>query len=154
MRWSIIGFLALSVAGCASGEPINTASGRPDVTAHNVDVECIRTTLIGGMMNNGWTVRRADGLQIVAEKAMESTAGNMLAVATLTRGSGGSMPNRQITLTIMPVNNDVRMVVDAQWVINPGNARSEYTIPIKWTASDQNDMTALAWGAESKCPKR
>lgn len=130
-----------------------TASGKPDVTAHNVDIECVRTTILGGMMDKGWSVRRADGLQIVAEKAMESTAGNMLAVATLTRGPGGSMPNRQITLTIMPVQNDVRIVVDAQWVINPGNARSEYTIPIQWTASDQNAMTSLARGAESKCPK-
>lgn len=145
---------ALILAGCASGEPINTASGRPDVTAHNVDVECLRTGIMGGIMNNGWTIRRSDGLQIVAEKAMEATVINMLGVAALTRGPGGSMPNRQVTLTIMPVNNDVRMVVDAQWVINPGNAHSEYTIPItRWTAADQNAITALAWRAESKCAR-
>ncbi len=151
-RSMMVSTLMLAVASvataCATGTPIQTASGRPDVTMHNVDVACVKAGFLNGLLNDGYTVRESTDTRIVVGRPSRNTMANVL----LSTGYSGS-PEERVIVTMVTNGNDLRVVFEGAYVSNQGTA-FEKVQPIGATQADQEKVEAMRARAERSCAKK
>lgn len=137
---------SLALAGCGGGPPPSTASGQPDVVLTNVDVACVRASLMEGLVNNGFQISQSTDSMLVGRRATRNAAASVL---LSTRMSGA--PEERVTLTmIQPAPDTLRVIVYAAYVSNAGTGFEQQT-PVRATQADQDSFAAGARG--SRCKK-
>jgi hypothetical protein len=137
----------LSLAGCATAPPIQTASGKPDVVIRGADRACVRDGMLNGLLTNGFAVRTANDLQVVVQRPAPPS----FAAAMLTTGYGP--PEQRVAITMVPTGSDLRVVIDASVVSNSGTA-FERVQPYRASAQDQEVFEAMARRAETTCARK
>lgn len=146
----VIGIVAvLALAGCASGPPIGTPSGNPEITLTNVRPDCVKAGLVNAFLNTGYRIESSNDYQLVAGKPTDS------AMATVLLGTQlDPTVEERITVTMAPQvdGNDLRMVVDGAYVSNPGTA-FEKKMPLKANGTIQQQFVSAKARIESKCAK-
>lgn len=144
-NFACVAFLAV-LSGCAGGPPPSTASGQPDVVLTNVDVSCVRASLMEGLVNNGFQISQSTDSMLVGKRPTRDTAATIL---LSTRMSGP--PEERVTLTmIQPAPDTLRVIVYGAYVSNAGTAFEQQT-PVRATQADQE---AFAAGARNtRCKK-
>jgi hypothetical protein len=138
--------LLFGLAGCASAPPPATASGQPDVVLTNVDVACVRASLMEGMVNNGFQIAQSTDSMIVGKRPTRNT---MASVLLSTRMSGP--PEERVTLTMINSAPDtVRVIAYMAYVSNAGTAFEQQT-PVQATQANQDEFAASA--RNTRCKK-
>lgn len=111
--------LAVAFAALSACEtPIGTASGQPEFTVQNVDAACVRSTVLGGLVNEGYMVRTTTDAQIVAERPSLGGAAVFL---------GTTQDVRRVTITFIPMAGGVRLVANEALVANAGTGFENVT---------------------------
>jgi hypothetical protein len=130
--------LAALTTGCAAPDPIQTLSGKPDVTV-TASMKCLRAGLLAEMVDQGWSIVTTSDVQIVAQKPFDSGTAKML----LTNGLGVP-PMRRMTLTFIEVGStNIRVVRDTAAVINAGNRAEEVHQQVQTNAAQLAFQTAV-----------
>ena len=140
---------ALAVAGCATAPPIGTPSGNPELTLRNVRADCVKAGLVNGLINSGLSIESSSEYLIVAGKPTSNT------MASLLFGTGmNTTVEERYTATIVPqVNgNDLRLIMTAAYVSNPGTA-FEKLQPMKAGGGIQQQFMAAKPVIERGCAK-
>jgi hypothetical protein len=109
--------LIVSLIGCASGQPLNTPSGKPEVTIRDASRKDIRDTIVSLMANDGWQVRRVKDNVVVVGRA----TGNWNTILTYASASN-KIPENQITFTLDETgSDDVRVICRGTVVTDAGS---------------------------------
>ena len=96
--------LFVLVAGCAT-QPLNTTSGRPEVTIHGASAAHTRSVVVNHFVDRGWAPVTTDGNQLVFEH--EGSFGQSFAMGLLT---DNPQSKNRITITLVQSGSDVRLV--------------------------------------------
>lgn len=106
------------LAGCATPR-MNTVSGRPEVTI-NATLARVRSELSSAFMNRGYTITRADDLQIEARK----DAGMAASIFLATAADPSAVKIARVNLAELP--GGVRVVLRA-FIVAGGRDQGEIT---------------------------
>ncbi len=117
--FSLVGLLF--TAGCAT-QPLNTVSGRPEVTVHNRTAAQVRSAAINQFMDRGYALAQSGDNQLIFAK--EDSVTDQVLMGLLITGNAGS--HTRITLTLVENGRDVRVVggVTAMGQTDYGRVRS------------------------------
>lgn len=97
--------VCLALSGCATAPPLNTASGRPEVTVHGRTAAQVRSAATNHFVDYGWTPVKTDGNQLVFEH--EGSAGQALLMGLMT---DNPQATNRVTLTLIENGSDIRLV--------------------------------------------
>ncbi len=145
-KW-LAGIVAVTLAGCASGPPINTPSGSPEITLSNVRVDCVKGAFLNALLNKGYRIEQSSDYVIVVGKPTDNT------MAALLYGSGlNAIPEERLRMTMITQSggSGLRIVFDGAYVTNPGTA-FEKLQPMQENANTQRQLESVAPAIESKC---
>lgn len=136
----VIPIVLVTAAGCMSAPPLQTASGRPEITLTAVDASCVRAALLNKLVNDQWMVRSTTDTQIVAGKESQNATANFLLRTDL-----GGRPEDRVTFLLIALPGDgMRVVVSEQFVSNAGTGFEKVTpIPHAQAVQDRFEMTGL-----------
>ena len=107
MKTSILSVcaLALVAVGCATAPPLQTRSGRPEVTIHNRSVAKVRAAVTNHFVDTGWAPARSEGMQLIFER--KGSAGQDFLMGLMTNNPQSI---NRITITLIENGSDVRVV--------------------------------------------
>ncbi len=97
--------LLFALSGCATAPPLQTASGRPEVTVHGKTASQVRNAALNHFVDRGWAPVRSEGSQLVFEK--EGSTGQALVMGLMT---DNPQSTNRITITLVENGSDVRVV--------------------------------------------
>ncbi len=98
-------FPLIFLSGCATAPPLQTKSGRPEVTIHNRTAVRVKSVVVNYFVDQGWSVAREEGTQLIFEH--QGTAGESLLMGMLT---DNPQSTNRITITLIENGSDVRVV--------------------------------------------
>ena len=64
--------------GCATSRPMNTPSGRPEVTIKNATKKDVTDALVSQMASQGFTIKSVSDYNVVFSKALDSFSAQLL----------------------------------------------------------------------------
>lgn len=128
----------LLLAGCAV-PPLDTPSGQPEIVLESVDRDCVKSTLVGLMLNQGFAMRSEGPSMIVGGRRSKSSTLNLL-LSTPLSGS----PEERLSFTFVSQGRALRVVASAQIVGNPGTAYEHIIVVSPDRAAQDN----LVYGGE------
>ena len=109
--------LILLLAGCASNQPLNTPSGKPEVTIHGATRQDIRDTIVDQMTKDGWQVRRVKDNVVVVGRPT-SNVDTILSYAS----PSNTVPEKQMTFTLNDRSHDnIQVICTGTIVTNAGS---------------------------------
>jgi hypothetical protein len=112
----------LFLAGCATTKPLNTPSGKPDITIPNVSKKQVTDALVGQMLTQGFNFKSSSDYNIVFIEAMDSFCEKSLL------GSGCNVtPEHRASFMLDESSAGVRIVLTNQVITNPGSAFERVT---------------------------
>lgn len=115
--------IAASLMGCATVPPLNTSSGRPEVTICGVSKSELMEKVVARATMGGQNIRSTSNYQIVMGKPVT----NLLAAA-LMGSKYDSTPEYRLVWTFANLGNNCTYVgVTVQIVTNPGSAFERIT---------------------------
>jgi len=123
--------LLATFTGCVT--PLNTPSGRPEVTVTGATTNSVKGALINEMLNDGYVVKRSDENIVVCEKAMDNFAAQMLYGSNFNR-----QPNARITYNLIELGSSIRIVAQIEIITNPDSGLEQVT-PLN-NGKDANDV--------------
>jgi len=139
-------FNLVAVSACMTMPPIQTASGQPEITLSNVDVQCVRSGFLNLLVNQRFAVKSATDLQIVAGKVTDNFSAALLLG---TQFSGA--PEDRITILFVPLaDSGLRVIVSEQYVSNAGTGFEKPT-PIGQTQIVQNQFETAGQQIQMGC---
>ena len=97
--------LALTLVGCASEPPLQTRSGRPEVTIHNRSLAQVRAAATNHFVDKGWGAVKTEGTQLVFERQGGATESFLMGLMT-----DNPQSTNRITVTLIENGSDVRVV--------------------------------------------
>jgi len=109
--------ILLLVIGCAPTRPLNTASGKPDVTIPHVTKKQVTDALVSQMLSQGFTIKSSSDYNIVFTKIIDNVAASMLFGSRY-----DSTPEHRASFMLVETNSGVRVVLTNQIITNPGSA--------------------------------
>jgi hypothetical protein len=104
MNWGRLALIMPLFVGCAT-QPLNTTSGRPEVTIHNTSAAKVRSIAVNHFVDLGWEPVNAEGNQLVFEH--EGSLGQSFAMGLLT---DNPQSKQRITITIIQNGSDLRLI--------------------------------------------
>jgi len=116
-RWLATAILLL--VGCAT-QPLNTTSGRPEVTVRNASPTKVRNIIVNHFVDNGWAPVSTDGNQLVFEH--EGSFGQSFAMGLLT---DNPQSKNRITITMVQNGSDIRLVAGVATIGQSNFGRQE-----------------------------
>ena len=124
MKGTLVISLTLTLLmGCASLPPINTSSGRPEITICGVGKNEMMEKVVAGATMDGFNIRNTSNFQIVMGKPVTN-----LLTAALWGSRYDSTPEYRLIWTFADIgNNCTHIGVVAQIVTNPGSAFERVT---------------------------
>ena len=135
-RLWLVALAAALVSGCAT--PIQTASGQPEFTVHG-NLQCVRSSLLSGLVDGGYTVRSATDSQIVVGRASLGGAGFL-----------APTEERRATFLIIPTGTAVRIVMNEAFISNAGSG-FESASPIYPTQEAQQALVTTGVRVQGAC---
>lgn len=135
-----IGFLALGLVACTT--PIQTASGQPEFTVTNTSAQCVRGSLLSGLVDGGYMVRSATDSQIAVGRPMfgNTPLGVFLAPTD----------ERRSTFLIIPVGTSVRIVMNEAFISKAGSDFEDAN-PIYPTQEAQEALAVIGARIQAMC---
>lgn len=117
-------FVAMTfLMGCASLPPINTPSGRPEVTICGVGKSEMMEKTVAALSMDGFNIERTSNFQAVAGKLITNPL-----IATLYGSNYDSTPEARQVWTFSDIgNNCTHISIVVQIVTNPGSAFERVT---------------------------
>jgi hypothetical protein len=112
----------LGCLGCAAGQVLPTASGRPEIVINNASETKIKQVLINSMISSGWNLKSSASNILVFGKEIHSTG-----AAILFGTSAAIYPEARVTFTIVEAPGGVRVIASNQMVQNPGTGHERFT---------------------------
>ena len=105
------------LAGCATYQPLQTPSGRPEVTIHGATKKDILDTIITQMLNDGWQKRKLSEHGVVVGRPTDKWE------TILAYGSpSNNIPENQISFTLVDAgNNGVQVFCSGAVITNAGS---------------------------------
>jgi len=145
MSMRVVGLFAVLAVTAACTTPIQTASGQPDFTVTNANPQCVRSTLLAGLVDGGYMVRSATDSQIAVGRPMlgNTPLGVFLAPTD----------ERRSTFLMIPVGADVRIVMNEAFIANAGSG-FESASPIYPTQEAQQALAAIGARVQAMCGGR
>jgi hypothetical protein len=139
--------VGLLSAACATPDPIRTASGKPDTTLRNVGASCVKNEILSGLVSKGWTIKTATDTQIVAQRPFDNAV-----LSTLMSTRNGGAPQVRATYTMIPIGDEVRLVLDPAIIVNPGTSQEQVN-PTKPDNEMQTGLVNASRRVETVCTK-
>lgn len=101
-------FVCIGLSACVPPPPpLNTPSGRPEMTLSNVDTECVKNLLLNTLVDDGYEIESITDNQIIVSRYSQSPTRRAL--------YGTDMypipKDRLVAIFIPQPNNRLRMVV-------------------------------------------
>jgi hypothetical protein len=124
LRSISIVLFALLIAGCATGPPLTTASGHPEVTISGVAAQKVQGAVIERGMSKGWILERQTENAITFLRPTN----NALASILLASNYDTNVKER-IRYTTVSVGGAVKLYATVEFVGNQGSA-FEHVTPI------------------------
>jgi|GEM_PF-993632 len=122
---TVIGFIVFSMllSGCATGPPLRTPTGKPEVTISNVTKKEVIDALTNQMLSWGYHVKTITDYNAVYGKRT-----NSMTAAILLGSRYDAIPEARINYAIVEVEGGVRVVVtNIEMITNPGSAFERVT---------------------------
>lgn len=112
---------AASLGGCAGQVTHDTPSGKVE-EVFGASPDKVKPVLVSLMVNDGFNLTRDTNYQLAFDKPVQ----NVLAAALL--GSKyDATPNERVSLMLVPVGPNTRVILDISVVTNPGSAFERLT---------------------------
>ncbi len=110
-------FVVFLLAGCVPLQPLQTPSGRPEVTISGVTKKQVLDLLVTEMLANGVQVKQVNEYGAVFGKPDDSFTG-----ALLFGSRYDSTPEMRLTFNVVELSDAIRVFCNAAMVTNPGSA--------------------------------
>jgi SPOR domain len=114
--------LAACLAGCGTPVRQNTASGRPEVTVHQVPADRVKAAIVNEMIDMGYRITKDSQFEIAFDRPTDNPV-----AAVLFGSKYDAQPNARISYSIAQMGNDVRVVADMAIITNPGSGFEQRT---------------------------
>lgn len=128
--------LSLLIACAAPRPPLNTASGRPEVTIRNVTRKDVSDRIVGALASKGFAIRSANEFAIIGAKRADDD----FTLKLLYGSRYDRVPEQRITFTLIEASGTVRVFSTLQIVTNPGSAFERVDDLAESTKHDQQAM--------------
>jgi len=115
-------FILISILGCASSKPLNTPSGKPEVTIQNKTKKEVTDALVSEMLSRGFTIKSVSDYTVVFTKPLDSFAASLLFGSRY-----DTTPEHRPSFMIVESGAGVRIVLTNQIITNPGSAFERVT---------------------------
>jgi hypothetical protein len=118
-----VGCLGLLLAGllfqaCVTRAPIDTASGKPEVSLAPATTKAqARDLIVQVFLNNGFQLRRTDEYSLIFGKPSTSLAANLMYGSRYE-----TTPEERVSVNLIDTGNGTRIIFTLQYVTNPGSA--------------------------------
>ena len=114
--------LTIFFVGCVTTPPLQTASGRPEVTLYGITKKQFFDNVAATATINAYEIREVNDYNMVLAKKNTS-----FGAAVLFGSSYNSTPEERITLTVIEVQHGIRIFATCKIVTNPGSAFEKTT---------------------------
>ena len=114
--------LTMFFVGCVTTPPLQTPSGRPEVTLYGITKKQFFDEVAANAAIDGRVIREVNDYNIVIAKKNTS-----FGAAVLFGSSYDSTPEERITLTVIEVPRGIRIFATCTIVTNPGSAFEKTT---------------------------
>ncbi|MEI6259947.1 MAG: hypothetical protein WCR46_08575 [Deltaproteobacteria bacterium] len=129
------------LAGCATYPPLQTPSGRPEVSIHGAAMKDILNVIVDQMSKDGWRIKSLQDNRVVVVSSNDKWE------MILAYGSPlNEIPENQITFTLVDAgDNEVRVLCSGVVVTNPGGGFENvaYIVGGKFYARAQSELEKL-----------
>lgn len=114
----VIGAVVVALSGCATPQPLATASGRPEVTiCSGIDRKAVRDRLVERMVANGGRVQSVNDYSITISKPSDDFMTSLLYGSRF-----NATPDLRLTVTFVDTESGCqRLFATAAIVTNPGS---------------------------------
>ncbi|MFH2125551.1 MAG: hypothetical protein ABIK12_03490 [Pseudomonadota bacterium] len=104
------------LVSCAYRPPLQTTSGRPEVTIPGASPSEVSNWIANNVVNHGWNIlRQADNMLIIGRNETNPF------VAAVYGSRYNPTPMKKVTFNIFTVSGGVRVMATSQMVTNPGS---------------------------------
>lgn len=114
--------LSIFFVGCLVTPPLQTPSGRPEVTLYGITKKQFFDNVAGTAMVGGYEIREVNDYNMVLAKRNTS-----FGAAVLFGSRYNTTPEERITLTVIEVPRGIRIFATCTIVTNPGSAFEKVT---------------------------
>ena len=117
LRGVILSVAALSLAGCATVQPLRTPTGKPEVAIPNVTKKEVIDALTNAMLANGYSVKN-----VTDYSAVYGIRSNSILAGMLFGSQYDSVPEMRVSYAIVDSDDGVRVITALEVITNPGSA--------------------------------
>jgi S1-C subfamily serine protease len=110
------------IYGCATTKPLNTPSGKPDITIPNVNKKQVTDALVSQMINQGFSIKSSSDYNIVFIKPLDNFGAELLLGSNYDR-----TPEHRASFMLVESGDGIRIVLTNQAITNPGSAFEKVT---------------------------
>lgn len=118
----ITALISILLIGCIAPRPLNTSSGKPDVTIPKVNKKQVTDALVSEMMTRGFTIKTSSDYNIVFTKLLDNMTASLLFGSRY-----DSNPEHRASFMLVESSAGVRIVLTNQIITNPGSAYERAT---------------------------
>lgn len=138
--------LSIFFVGCVITPPLQTSSGRPEVTLYGITKKQFFDNVAATASINGYVIREVNDYNMVIAKKNTS-----FGAAVLFGSSYDSTPEERITLTVIEVPRGIRIFATCTIVTNPGSAFEKTTTSSNFRGIQAElEKMKANYGAESR----
>lgn len=126
-------FMIISLAGCAAVKPLNTTTGKPEVTITEASKKEISDVITNTMLSWDFQLQKRDEYILIFGKKNTNIASSVLLGSRY-----DAVPEWRFTYNIVDYADGVRIIVNIVSVTNPGSAFERITDFSKGSQDSQN----------------
>ncbi|MDG4475644.1 hypothetical protein [Thiovibrio frasassiensis] len=121
-RIFLVLFFLVGLTGCASVQPLNTPSSKPEVTIPNGQKKAVIDKITNMMLGRGYKIKNINEYSAVFGKPLQSTG-----AAILFGSQFNTTPEGRISYNIVDTTKGVRVIGTLEVVTNPGSGLERVT---------------------------
>jgi hypothetical protein len=118
MKTAATVLLSIALAACAAPQPLQTPTGRPEVTISGVTKHQVSDAIVAGALEKGSAVKSVTDYEVVIARRDDNAIGTNLLFGSRYDG----VPEVRMHLGMVDVTGGVRVFGRAEVVTNPGSA--------------------------------
>jgi hypothetical protein len=116
--------LMLLLAACATARPINTPSGRPEITLpRQITKQQARDSMIQGLLTDGYNLKKSDEYSLVFGRRLTNSPMHQIFLGS----RYDSVPEERIIANTVETSEGVRILFTLQYITNPDSVFERVT---------------------------
>jgi len=133
--------LVVVLSGCQTAPKGPPGPMHLGATLEQIDIACVRASMLDSLVRAGWTIRQASDALIVADRRTEAIGPRL---------HYGRNLSERVTATLIPLPDGMRLNLQGAYAANPGTGLEEVH-PQPFSPEDEGVWEAARGRLATKC---